>query len=431
MKRILCLLLAAVILCSVTSCGSEEIQKPYYFFVYNSDKISESDYSAICELESLYPDYEVVMIDVTGLDCAEEIYKLLISERNLRSQSPSGIQIFGNPADVPAFVLQYEIEEFDSSGVSKMSRHDDFVSDYFYTNLNNDPDELTEISAFLLSGNLNDIDIIPDWPVVRLPLSQGQISVFIEKYHEYLSDIADEAFVNISIASPIFPVGWYSVAMDDAGYFLMRARDEWGILDNLKLFGTTKGYYASSLELDGSCEAENWAYLTEDHFCEIFHDSHAGKTVLTQTIFDGKTKNEYHCEAVLEAKSINHVLSGKPYLRNTFGCEPAKDMTSNIITAALRGCCVGSIASTTLISNVDIDCMLPAEDYDVGYTKYTLLYEYLLAKNSGSSRTEAFYAGQYQVAMSLWQNAEVIHTHSLQTNLNNLLGLHYFGIIEP
>ncbi len=431
MKRIVCLLLAAAILCCIISCEIEEIQKPYYFFVYNSDKISESDYSVICELQTLYPDYEIVMMDVTGMDSAEEVYRLLISERNLRSQSPSGIQIFGNPAAVPAFVLRYEIEEFDSSGVSKMSRHDDFVSDYFYTNLNNDPNELTETSAYQLSRKLNDIDIIPDWSVVRLPLSQGQYPDYIEKYREYLSDIADEELLSISVASPIFPLGWYPVAMDDAGYFLMRARDEWGILSNLKMFGTTKGVYASSLELDGSCEATNWAYLLNDHFCEIFHDSHAGKNVLTQTIFDEKTKNEYHCEAILEAKSINHVLSGKPYVLNTFGCEPAKDMTSNIITTALRGRCVGSIASTTLISNVDIDCMLPAEDYDVGYTKYSLLYAYLLAKNCGSSRTEAFHAGQLQVATSLLQNAEIIHTHSLQTNLNNLLGLHHFGIIDP
>ena len=442
MKRFLCLLLTAVILFCTISCGTEEIQtsqefqkqeeiqKPYYFFVYNSDKISKSDYAAICELQALYSDYEIVMTDVIGLNSAEEVYRLLAAERNLLMDDPCGIQIFGDPSAVPAFVLRYEIEEYHSSGEFEIARYDDYVSDYFYTNFNNDSEKLTESSAYQLSQKLNEIDIIPEWPVVRLPLSRGQYSGFIEKYREYLSDLADEALLNISVASPIFPVGWYSVAADDTGYFLMRARDEWGIIDNLKMFGTTKGVYASSLELDGSCEAENWSYLTKEHLCEIFHDSHAGKTVLTQTIFDGTNKNEYHCEAVLEAKSINRVLSGKPYLLNTSGCEPAKDMTSNIITEALRGRCVGAIASTTLLSNVDVDCMLTAEEYDEGYTKFSLLYEYLLAKSRGSSRSKAFHAGQYQVATSLLQNAEFIHTHNLQANLNNLLGFHNFGMID-
>ncbi len=431
MKRILSLILIAIIPFVMMSCGAEDVQNPYYFFVYNSNKITDEDFSAICGLHKLYPNHEIVMLDVSGLTSASEVYVLLKSERDARAKDPSGIQILGNVSAVPTFIHRYEIEPFTTSEMSEMLLYDNFVSDYFYTNFDNNSDELNAISPYQLYVKLSKINIIPKWPVVRLPLFLGQYSNFAAKYREYLSILAERESINISIASPIFPVGWYSVAIDDTGYFLMRARDEWGIVDNLQMYGTTRGVYASTLPLNGSCNAEEWAHLTEANICEIYHDSHAEKNALFQTIFDGHTKDEYHCEAILESKSINAVLNGTPYLLNTFGCEPAKDMTSNIITTALNGRCVGAIASTTLVNNVDIDCMMPMEDYDAGYTKYSLLYEYLLAKSSGATRTEAFHAGQLQVSVSLTENTNTVPPHSLQTNLCNLLGIQIFGILDP
>lgn len=431
MRRIFILVLIAAILFSMMACEAENVKRPYYFFVYNSDIITDEDFSAICGLHKLYPDYEIVMLDVSGLTSASEVYVLLKTERDARAKDPSGIQILGNAGAVPTFIHRYEIETFTISEISEMALYDDFVSDYFYTNFDNNPDELNGISPYQLYGKLTKMNIIPKWPVVRLPLSRGQYSDFSAKYREYLSILAEQESINISIASPIFPVGWYSVAIDDTGYFLMRARDEWGIVDNLQMYSTTKGVYASTLPLNGSCNAGEWAHLTDENICEIYHDSHAGKNVLLQTIFDGRTKDEYHCEAILEEKTINAVLDGKPYLLNTFGCEPAKDMTSNIITTALSGRCVGAIASTTLVNNVDVDCMMSVEGYDTGYTKYSLLYEYLLSKHSGTTRTEAFHAGQLQVAVSLTENTDTLHPHSLQTNLCNLLGIHVFGILDP
>ncbi len=431
MKKTVFLMILVVILFTMISCGKANVKEPYYFFIYNSEKITDKDVSAIQEIKEWYTDYEIVIIDANGFADAIELYGFLKSEAHSRKADPSGIQIFGTPFSVPTFNINYEIEVYNESGESEISLYDDFVSDYFYTNFQNDPNDLEKTSAYKLSKSLDNINIIPDWPVIRLPLSRGQYSNFFAKYKDYQSNVSGENQVNISIASPIFPIGWYSVAIDDTGCFLKRAKDEWGILNNLKLYGTTEGVYPSPLMLDGSCETENWAHLTKSSICEIFHDGHAGENVLSQTIFYEPAKDKYHCKPILETKTINQILDGNKYLLNTYGCEPAKNMSSNIITAALRGRCVGAIASTTLISNVDVDCQLTQDDYDTGYTKYTFLYEYLLGRKNGITRSAAFYNGQHQVASSLLDIRESIHPHTLQTSLNNLLGMHNFGIIDP
>lgn len=431
MRRILFLALTAITLLGFSACRAEESQKPYYFFVYNSEKITDEDLTAICDLGEMYPDYEIVLSDVSGLTNAGEVYHFLQSERDARGTDPSAIQIFGVPHMVPAFVHRFEIEEFPTPDTSELLVLDNFVSDYFYSNFDNDPEELDRISSYRLSDKLGEVDILPHWPVVRLPLLRGQYAEFLEKYREYLSYREEDALVNISLASPIFPAGWYLVAADDDGYFLTRARDEWGMIENLHLYGTTEGVYPSALELEGSCDVEDWSYLTESKLCEIYHSSHGAEDSLFQTIFDGRGKDEYHCEAILTTYTVNRVLNGMPYFLNTCGCETAKSMTGNVITTALQGRCVGAIASTTFVSNVDVDCLLPEEDYDGGYTRYTLLYEYLHGKKMGLTRAEAFYAGQVQAAFSLVENMDVLHTHSVQSNLNNLLGFHNFGLVDP
>ena len=431
MKRFFCFILATFLLLGLVSCAEEQPSVPYYLFVYNSIGMTKQDMEAVAALGDLYDGYDIVMVDVRDEMDASGVYQMLVSVRAEKGIDPSGIQIFGTPSMVPSFELRYEMETNTGDGTTETILGDNFVSDYFYTNFNNDPTMFDEISAYQLSNQLDHIDILPQWPVVRLPLFGVHIAEFIEKYLEYLSMDGREHVTNISVSSPILPVGWYFVAMDDTGYFLMRARDEWKLIDDLHMYGTTEGVYASSLALEGNCDPENWAHLTQESVCEIYHDSHAGPNALLQTIFDGRGINDYHCREVLSTQTINEVLNGLPYFLNTSGCEPAKGMSDNIITTALRGQCMGAIASTTLVSNVEIDCMLSEEDYQLGHTKYSLLYGYLYAKHSGQTRTVAFCEGQKQVAAFLNDNTDTVAANSFQSNLNNLLGFHNFGVIDP
>ena len=428
MKRIGYLLLIALLLSCLASCKADQLPKPYYLFVYNSKSMTEEDFSAIESLDDLYPDYTLVKVDTHGLKTAKDVYNRLIQERDARGCDPCGIQIFGTPSAVPAFVHKHE---FEMQTQEEMYREDDFVSDYFYTNFNNDPDALDKISTYELAHSLDEIDIMPAWHVVRLPLLRGDFADFITKYREYLALVEEQDIVNVSVASPILPVGWYSVAVDDTGYFLTRARDEWKFIDNVHLYGTTEGFYASTLDLEGSCNADDWAPLTKQNVCEIFHESHANKDVLSQTIFTGRGKYDYYCTDVLTTNTINRKLNGMPYFLNTGGCQPAKGMSGNIITKALSGRCVGAIASTAVLHGIDIDCMLSGEEYVQGYCKYSLLYGYLKAKSEGATRAEAFCAGQQQMAQAFIQNADTTDVQSYQSNLNNLLAFQNFGLIDP
>ena len=412
----------------LTACNIGTSPAPYYLFVFNSKSMNDEDIAAIQGLSDLYPGYDLVFVDACEQNNAAKVYQLLLQERDTRGYDPCGIQIFGTPNAVPAFEHKHE---FENQSQTEMNKYDDFVSDYFYTNFNNDPAALDKISAYELSGRLDEIDIVPAWHVVRLPLLRGDFADFITKYREYLSLIEDRDIVNISVSSPILPVGWYSVAMDDTGYFLTRARAEWGFIDDVRLFGTTEGVYASTLDLDGSCNVEDWAPLTEQNVCEIFHESHAGKDTLTQTIFTGRGKEEYYCKDVLTTQTINRKLNGMPYFLNTGGCQPAEGMTGNIITKALSGRCVGAIAATTVLHGVDIDCMLTGDEYVQDYNRYSLLYGYLKAKSEGATRAEAFCAGQKQVAQAFIQHAGTTDVLGYQSNLNNLLAFQNFGLIDP
>ena len=428
MKRIGYLLLIALLLSCLISCKADQLPKPYYLFVYNSKSMTEEDFSAIDSLDDLYPDYSLVKVDTHGLKTAKDVYTRLIQERDARGYDPQGIQIFGTPNAVPAFVHKHE---FEMQTQEEMYNEDDFVSDYFYTNFNNDPDALDKISTYELAHSLDEIDIMPAWHVVRLPLLRGDFADFITKYREYLALVEEQDIVNVSVASPILPVGWYSVAVDDTGYFLTRARDEWKFIDNVHLYGTTEGFYASTLDLEGSCNADDWAPLTKQNVCEIFHESHANKDVLSQTIFTGRGKYDYYCTDVLTTNTINRKLNGMPYFLNTGGCQPAKGMSGNIITKALSGRCVGAIASTAVLHGIDIDCMLSGEEYVQGYCKYSLLYGYLKAKSEGATRAESFCIGQQQMAQAFIQNADTTDVQSYQSNLNNLLAFQNFGLIDP
>ncbi len=428
MKRISYLLLIALLLSGLVSCKADQPPEPYYLFVYNSKAMTEEDISAIESLDDLYPDFALVNVDTHDLKTAKDVYNRLIQERDARGYDPCGIQIFGTPNAVPAFVHKHE---FEMQTQDEMYREDDFVSDYFYTNFNNDPDALDKISAYELAHSLDDIDIVPAWHVVRLPLLRGDFADFITKYREYIALIEEQDIVNVSVASPILPVGWYSVALDDTGYFLTRARDEWKFIDNVHLYGTTEGVYASTLDLEGSCNADDWAPLTKQNVCEIFHESHANKDVLSQTIFTGRGKYDYYCTDVLTTNTINRKLNGMPYFLYSGGCQPAKGMSGNIITKALSGRCVGAIAATTLLHGIDIDCMLSGEEYVQGHNRYSLLYGYLKAKSEGATRAEAFCAGQKQMALAFIQNADTTDVQSYQSNLNNLLAFQNFGLIDP
>ena len=51
MKKTVFLMILVVILLTMISCGKANAKEPYYFFIYNSEKITDKDVSAIQEIK--------------------------------------------------------------------------------------------------------------------------------------------------------------------------------------------------------------------------------------------------------------------------------------------------------------------------------------------------------------------------------------------
>ncbi len=437
MKRLLCLLLALLFSITLCACNEENIQEsivpesskeesekeelPYYFFVFNSRQLSSKDKEAIACIKAMHNGVEIVDFDVCDIKVASEIYVLLKTEHERRGGTLKGIQIFGDSRAVPAFSLGYKI-----ALKGKIENGEDFLSDYFLCNFNNELSDLESFNLYDCFENGKEIDFYPQWCVARLPLTRGKYSAYLENYREYQAEKQDN--LTVAVSSPIFQSGWYPVPIDDIGYFLQRARDEWELLKEMKLYSNTEGLFPSALELDGSLRAEEWTAESKERVCEYYIYGHAGEAAMLQTVYT--SKSEYECRQIINYSNINTYLCEKPYFIFAGGCNTAKNMRENIIQIALHGKCIGAFASTSLISNVDIDCMADEEVMQSGYTYHSLIYGYLKAQANGKSRAEAFLAGQQAMADSLAENCAHLESYQYHNNYHNLLALHNFGIID-
>lgn len=439
MKKLFCIVFAALLALLTCSCEQEAIpvqsepvesvfesqadDKPYYFFVFNSKRLSSKDKEALESIRALFVDCETVDFDVRDLKTASEIYELLKSEHESRKGELKGIQIFGDSKAVPSFGIHHKVALANS-----VQEGDTFLSDYFFSNFNN---SIADIEAFNIYDNFEGegkIDFHPSWCVARLPLARGRYSLFYENYCEYKALIENQAILPVGVSSPIFRTSWYPVSIDDLGHFLQRAKNEWHLLDELKLYANTEGYYPTPLEVDGNCKAEEWTTESKDRVCEYYISGHAGEISMLQTVYT--TESDYEVRKIISFSDINTYLNEKPYFINTVGCDTAKNMRDNIIQNAMRGKCIGAFAATSTISNLEIDCMSSRDRMENGFTYHSLFYNYMAARANGMGRAEAFLAGQQAVERSLEQNRATLEPYQYHYNYHNLIAMHNFGIID-
>ena len=101
-----------------------------------------------------------------------------------RGGSIVGLQIFGTASMVPAFQVKYKVQMY--TGVDDAGY---FMSDLFYGNFNNDAEVIANdynvMDHFAQDWN---VDLVPDWPVARLPLEKGEFSAFFEKYNAFAAE---------------------------------------------------------------------------------------------------------------------------------------------------------------------------------------------------------------------------------------------------
>ncbi|WP_313640677.1 copper amine oxidase N-terminal domain-containing protein, partial [Paenibacillus sp.] len=183
----------------------------YYYFLYNSKSVSAADLTAIKSYIGKFRSTNNILLDVTEAKDAVEIYKRLQSDSVKQSGKLLGIQIFGASEDVPAFnYLSKTATIFPDRSMSRFDlvlNGESFLTDYFYSNFNNDSAQLKkEISPYAVFDEKTvKIDFEPQWKVVRLPLSKGEIEGYFKRFDEYTTKRnAQKSIPVVNFSSPTY-----------------------------------------------------------------------------------------------------------------------------------------------------------------------------------------------------------------------------------
>lgn len=399
-------------------------RQKYIYAIMDTAAMSEDDLDAVGSYLASITEATVLVADAASFASAEELYAALQADAAERGGQVVGVQIFGTPSMVPAFNVQYKVQmptAVDEGGF--------FLTDLFYGNFNNNPARISNgynVMDHFAEGW--DVDLVPQWPVARLPLSKGEFSAFFEKYFAFVEDtgLGRQDLVNFS--NPIFRSTNH---FDDMGAFLNRMHSEFDLLDiPYRLYGNLLGQYPVTTELLGGFTAENLAKENDASIVEFLINTHGQPTNIDKCYFEN---GEEIRESLVNTDTINSVLDGNAYYLDCWTCLNGYGMAGNLTTTALNGKCVGMFSATTIISNNGVNCRASVEEMAQS-NFYYFYYHYLKALHEGATRSQAFLTAQKSYATALIadsvngiRNGE----GNYQFNLCNVLAYHNFGVLEP
>ena len=403
--------------------------KPYYYFLYNSTKVNDNDVSAIKDYTSkIENENQVVLKDVSEYTNATDIYQMLKLDSKNRSGSIKGIQIFGTSDDVPAFNIHNKIqmnETVDDSGY--------FNSDFFYSSFKSDVNSLKDdFSIYKAFNNKLDVNFVPDWSVVRLPLTKGEIAPYMQRSQQYVYQVASMPFGNfVDFSNPIFPEKNHS---DDMGYFIKERLDkQFNILssNDYKLYGNKQGAYPVQTDVIGDYTKDNISKENKDGIKEFIINDHGQWDNIDQCIYTTEDKSSEKRISFLNMNTINSVLSTNYYDLDLWTCLNAYNLNGNnlIHEAMSNGKCISAMAASSTISNNGVHDAVTLENMKKNNFYYYYL-NYFYDRASGQSRTNSFYLAQKDYAQEILKNTDMLMDGNYQYNLHNLLSYHYLGLIE-
>lgn len=395
----------------------------YIYAVMDTKTMAEEDLNAVGSYLSSITDATILVADASFFAGAGELYAALQADADQRGGIVAGVQIFGTPDMVPSFPVQYKVQMVDGIDEGGL-----FLTDLFYGNFDNRAEDITSgynVMDHFAQGK--DIKLVPQWPAVRLPLSKGEFSAFLSKYQSYVRNtgLVRQELVNFS--NPIFNDTEH---VDDMGRFLKRMDQEFQLLDiPYRLYGNLDGQAAVTTEVLGDFTAENLAMENDNGMMELLINSHGQRDNIDQCIFENNREKRV---SLVNMDTINAVLDGNPYYLDCWTCLNGYGMTDNLITAALKGQCVGAFAATSVLSNNGVH-------WDAGLEEmaksnfYYFYYHYLKALHKGEMRSRAFFAAQQAYGKALMADSSntIRRDGNYQFNLCNLLTYHNFGVIEP
>lgn len=395
----------------------------YVYIIYNSDKVTEEDLQAINRYADEFITCDYVLFDCKGFGSAQSMYTALKEHHKKHRGRIAGIQIIGDVNCVAPFEIKYEAlmdaKTIDSAGT--------FYSDYLYQNLNNDVTDLGEdYSVYYQFANNVDVDLIPQYPLARLPLTKGEFSTFFEKYLKFVDETKERKLTLVNFSNPIFAEAKHS---DDMGYFLNRMCKDYMLLDqDYVLYGNQRGQYPVTTEVKGDMSKANLEQINSEKPVEFLINTHGQKKNVDICYYEN---NKEIRESLFNTDNINSLLDDNCYYLDMWTCNNGEGMSNNLTTEALRGKAVGVFSATHIISNNGVD-----NSVSVGRMKnsnfYYFYFTYLRARDKKFSRAASFYKAQYRYAQALMEESKkgIQGTSNYQFNLNNLLDYENFGVLD-
>lgn len=403
--------------------------KPYYYLLYNSSKVNDNDVSAIKEYAAKFGDEkEIVLKDVSQYTSAADIYDMLKNDSKTRNGSPKGIQIFGTSDDVPAFNIHFKVKMQDSIDDSG-----NFNSDFFYSSFKSDANSLkNDFSIYKAFNDKLNVNFVPEWSVVRLPLTKGEISPYMKKVQEYVSQISNMSFGNfVNFSDPIFAQKTHS---DDMGYFIKERLDkEFNILSSneYRLYGNKQGAYPVQTDVIGDYTKDNISKENKDGIKEFIINDHGQWNNIDQCIYTSEDKSSEKRISFMNMDTINSVLSNNYYDLDLWTCLNAYNLSgNNLVHQAMdNGKCISAMAASSTISNNGVHNDVSLSDMKKNNFYYFYL-NYFYNRANGESRSNSFNLAQKAYAQEILKNTDMLMDGNYQYNLHNLLSYHYLGLIE-
>ena len=395
----------------------------YIYILYNSSMTSDEDLESINRYAEKVIACDCVLFDCKDCKDAQSLYADLQKHHGEHGGKIAGIQIIGDPYCVPAFEIKYEAL-MDSKSVDSAGT---YLTDYFYQNLNNDVSCLDEnYSVYSQFENGLDVDLMPQYPLARLPLSKGEYSAFFGKYLNFLEETKERKLTLVNFSNPIFSETKHS---DDMGYFLNRMHDDYKLLDgDYVLYGNLRGQYPVTTEVKGGMSKDTLEQVNSEKPAEFLINTHGLKSNVDICYFENDKEMR---ESFFNAENINSLLDDNCYYLDMWTCNNGEGMNGNLTTEALRGNALGVFSATHIISNNGVN-----NSVSVGRMKnsnfYYFYFTYLRTRNRKFSRAASFYKAQYRYAQALIEEAGkgLQGTGNYQFNLNNLLDYENFGVLD-
>lgn len=401
--------------------------------------MTQEDLKSVGEYLAAITNATVLVADASGFADAKSLYTALQADADRRDGTVVGVQIFGTPDMVPSFQVDYKA----LLGTGDVQDDDPFFSDLFYGNFDNDPARISD--HYNVKDHFEqkwDVTLVPQWPVARLPFSNGEFTAFFGKYKAFVADTGLEQQDLVNFSNPIFPQKTHT---DDMGRFLERTDKEFHFLDvPYRLYGNLDGQYPVNSNVLGGYTRENLAKENDNGPMELLINSHGHWDRIVQCIFEIGDEKQISLDTAwdnsakeksisfLDMGNINTVLDSNAYYLDCWTCLNGYAMANNLTTAALNGKCVGVFSATADIFSDGANCDASLSDMTKS-NFYYFYYQYLKALHEGQRRSAAFCSAQQAYGQALLaDSANGIRFHgNYQLNLYNLLAYHNFGVLEP